>query len=101
MRTRGFATCLLVTFPLLLGAGDSPAADGAALYQANCASCHGADGKAEGAAAKAMKAPPLAGSGLDAEAVVAHVKASPRHASVAKKLSDEELTAIANALPGR
>ena len=85
---------------LLFGSGSALAADGAALYQANCASCHGADGKADGAVAKAMNVPPLAGTGMSPEEVVALVKSGDRHRSVADKLSAEELDAIAHALPG-
>ncbi len=85
---------------LLLGAGSALAADGAALYPAHGASCHGADGKADGPVAKAMNAPPVAGIGMSPEAVVKAVQASDRHKAVAGKLSAEELDAIARALPG-
>jgi mono/diheme cytochrome c family protein len=85
---------------LLLGSGSALAADGAALYQANCASCHGADGKADGPVAKAMNVPPLAGTGLSPEAVVKTVKDGGKHKAQADKLSAEELDAIAGALPG-
>ena len=88
-----------VSIPLLLWASHAFAADGAALFKAKCAGCHGADGKAETPAAKSMKVPALAGKGLEAEGVVKHVRSSEKHKAVAGKLSDEELTAIGNALP--
>src|SRR5262245_8025931 len=80
---------------ILFGGSSAFAADGAALYKANCASCHGADGKATTPAAKAMKVPPLAGTALTAEQIVAKVKSSDRHKNVAAKLSDDDLRAIA------
>ncbi len=85
---------------LLLGSGSALAADGAALYKTNCASCHGADGKADGAVAKAMNVPPLAGISKSPEEVVSFVQANGKHSAPAKKLSSEELDAIARALPG-
>ena len=85
---------------LLVGSGSALAADGAALYQANCASCHGADGKADGPVAKAMNVPPVAGTSLSPEAVVKAVKDGDKHKAQADKLSTEELDAIAGARPG-
>ena len=90
---------LAVAIPLLLCASPALAAeDGAALYKQKCATCHGADGKAEGPAAKAMKVPPLAGKALTAEAVTKQIRTNEKHKSLSK-LSDEELAAIAGALP--
>jgi mono/diheme cytochrome c family protein len=68
------------------------AADGAALYASDCASCHGADGKADTPMAVAMKVPAVAGH--DADSVAPYVKASDKHTVPAGKLSDEELAAI-------
>jgi mono/diheme cytochrome c family protein len=85
--------------PLLLQTRPVAAADGAELYKKNCAGCHGADGKADSAAAKAMKVKPLAGISLTPEDVVKFVKSSDKHKAVRGKLSDDDLLAIANALP--
>ena len=40
---------------LILAAATAMAADGAALFKAKCAACHGADGSGETAVGKAMK----------------------------------------------
>ena len=85
--------------PLVLQTRTVAAADGAELYKKSCAGCHGADGKADSATAKAMKVKPLAGISLTPEDVVKFVKSNDKHKAVGGKLSDEDLTAIANALP--
>ena len=87
-----------VMIPVLLGASDALAADGAALYKAKCAGCHGADGKAETPAAKAMKVPALAGKTISAEDLAKQVRTNEKHKALST-LTDEELTAIAGALP--
>jgi mono/diheme cytochrome c family protein len=87
-----------VSVPVLLFASQALAADGAALYKAKCAGCHGVDGKAETPAAKAMKVPALAGKTLGAEDVVKQVRTNEKHKALSK-LTDEELAAIAGALP--
>src|SRR5262245_29783315 len=90
---------LSLSIPLLLCASHALAADGAALYKEKCAGCHGVDGKATGAAARAMKVPALAGKDLPAEAAVTNVRTNEKHKSLSAKLSDEELSAIAGAIP--
>ena len=76
----------------------SALADGADLYAKNCASCHGADAKADTPAAAAMKVPPIAGH--DAAATVEFVEGSARHKAPAAKLGGEDLEAIGAYLAG-
>jgi len=83
----------------LLAAAPALAADGGALYKANCAKCHGDDGNADTPVAKAMKVPPLHAGMLPAEKIVEHVRTSAKHKSISGKLGDEDLDAIARALP--
>ncbi len=90
---------LSLAIPLLFCASQALAADGAALYKEKCAGCHGLDGKAETPAAKAMKVPALAGKTLAAEDVAKHLRASEKHKAMASKLTDEDIAAIASALP--
>ena len=87
---------VLLTFFLLTLSSAALAADGAELFAKNCASCHGADGKAETPAAKAMKVPAV--TGTDAAATVTAVRESDKHKTASGKLSDEELQAVADYL---
>ncbi len=82
---------LFVVF-VLLGPAQALAADGAALYAKNCASCHGPDAKAATPGAAAMKVPAIAGH--DAASAVEFVKSNEKHKAPAGKLSDEDLQAI-------
>jgi mono/diheme cytochrome c family protein len=83
---------------VLFAPAQALAADGAALYASDCASCHGADGKADTPIATAMKVPAVAGH--DADSVAPYVKSSDKHKVPAGKLSDEELAAIGTYLAG-
>lgn len=65
------------------------AEDGAAVYKANCAMCH----KADASGNPAMKAPALKGKS-DADVTKA-IESNPKHASVKKKLSAEQVKAVA------
>jgi mono/diheme cytochrome c family protein len=96
---RVFVSLLAAAAFLAFGAVLAGAQDGTALYQKNCASCHGPDGKAQTPAGKAMKAPAIAGTKLTPEQVVEKLKTIDKHKSVVSKLSDAELMAIAKAIP--
>jgi len=67
------------------------AEDGAALFKANCAMCHGADA----AGKPAMKAPAVKGK---TAADVTKAMANPKHASVQKKVNEAQLKAIGDYL---
>jgi mono/diheme cytochrome c family protein len=67
------------------------AEDGAALFKANCAMCHGADA----AGKPALKAPAIKGkTAVD----VSKAMENPKHASVAKKVNADQLKAIGDYL---
>ena len=58
---RGLAGRLLAAYPVPLAPSAAPdLAAGARLYAANCASCHGVNGRADGPAARGMDPPPIA-----------------------------------------
>jgi mono/diheme cytochrome c family protein len=98
-RTR-IPTLALTLSALVMAAPGAFAADGAALYKANCASCHGADGSGDTPVAKAMKIPSIQGSSLSDNALVKFVQESDKHKMPAGKLSAEELAAIAQVVRG-
>jgi mono/diheme cytochrome c family protein len=89
-RLRLFATALAVA----LAASPAAAADGAALYDKNCAKCHGADGKSETPAGKAMKATSLVAPVASAEQIRTAVHGNAKHKALST-LSDADLDAIA------
>ncbi len=79
------AVALFILIPSL-----SWADDGAGLYKAKCAACHGADG----AGKPAMKAPAIAGKDDAAVTKAITDPANAKHASV-KALSADDVKAIA------
>jgi mono/diheme cytochrome c family protein len=98
-----YAIFVMAALPLSV-ASISLAADGAAIFKANCATCHGATGHADTPAGKSLKVPPLAGDAKvaamsDADAIAA-IKANAKHAAVLKKLSDADVTAVAGYVKG-
>ncbi len=84
------ALLLFVALPNLSWAAE----DGAALYKANCAACHGPDA----AGKPALKAPALKGK-TEADVKKA-LESSPKHAAVAKKVNAEQVKAIGAYLQG-
>ncbi len=75
------------------------AADGAAIFKAQCAKCHGDAGKSDTAVGKAMKVPPLASDAkvqkMSEADIVARIKGNAKHPTAVKGLSDDDLTAVA------
>ena len=84
---------------LCLGPSPASAEEGAKLYEANCVKCHGADGHGATPMGKAMKAKSLVDPKWAAEdsadAVVSAFRANSKHKSIASKVSDDDLRAIA------
>jgi cytochrome c553 len=82
---------------LLFGSAATWAADGAAVYKTHCASCHGADGKADTPVAKAMKVPALAGDAnvqkMSANDIAQRIKDNPKHPGAVKSLSGDDISA--------
>jgi high-affinity iron transporter len=57
---RGLASALLALHPVPMGPSTAPDLErGAALYQQQCASCHGPSGQGDGPAAQGMEPPPI------------------------------------------
>jgi mono/diheme cytochrome c family protein len=97
---RALSATLAVLLGLCATAGAEP--DGAALYQAKCASCHGADGRGETAAGKALKVRSLLEprwAAQDAPAAIAKAvrEGAPGMPPMASKLGAAEIEAVAQA----
>jgi mono/diheme cytochrome c family protein len=86
------AVALFILIPSL-----SWAADGAALYKAKCAMCHGPDGAGKPAA----KIPSLVSAEVKAKSdadLIKVVQTNPKHAALAKTLNEDQLKAIVGAV---
>lgn len=90
---------LSLLVPLALAAAPAVAADGKAVFDAQCARCHGPDGKGDTAAGKAMKVPSMIDPKLAAADAIPTIKSSfeanPKHSKIKGKVSPEELDAVA------
>jgi cytochrome c len=97
MDARMLAPVTMIGLALSLPPGPAAAADGAAVWKAQCAKCHGETGAADTPAGKTMKTPALPGNekvaGMPVAEVVAAIKASKKHAGL--KLPDADLEAAA------
>src|SRR5215475_14800834 len=95
-----YAILLMAALPLSV-ASISLAADGAAIFKQNCASCHGATGHADTPAGKSLKVPALAGdakvAGMSDADVAAAIKANTKHGAFLKKLSAAYVKGLAAA----
>jgi len=82
---------------LLLASASSARADGAAVFQAQCAKCHGEHGKSDTAISKMMKIPPLAGdarvAGMTDAQVSEAVKSNDKHPPTLTSLSPADIDA--------
>ena len=85
----------LAAILLIASAASWAADDGAALYKAKCAGCHGASGEGK----PAIKAPALKGTKLEASQFVEHITkgesgSKPPHNKGISGLNDEKANAI-------
>jgi len=93
----------LLAAAALLTAPTSALADAAAIFQARCVTCHGADGKAQTPVGRVMKAADLtspAVQGLDAAAMAKVILENPKHHAFASTLSAEDAAALAILVKG-
>ena len=87
---------LVALITLLLAPALAYAADGKAMYEKECARCHGADGKSETPVGRAMKVPSLLNQKWAGDdAVAAIVEKIRAHVPKAKEMSDAEIEAAA------
>lgn len=95
-RVSAFLSFLLIFASLALSVAVPALADDDAAFQANCAKCHGAEGKGDTAVGKAMKVPSLPESDLgemEATAICEKAHAITQHKSFIEKLDADTLAA--------
>jgi mono/diheme cytochrome c family protein len=84
---------------LFIASSAASAADGAAIYKAQCAKCHGDTGMADTTVGKAMKVPALAGDPkiqkMSDGDVAGVIKSNAKHPPTVKSLSDDDINAVA------
>ena len=94
-----FLMTMLTFGAALLMPWQATAEDGAAVFKANCAKCHGDSGNSDTSAGKTLKVPKLKGdakiAGMSDADIVALVKGNSKHKSFITKLSDEQVGAAA------
>jgi mono/diheme cytochrome c family protein len=88
-------------FCLMMSTGAWAAEDGAAIFKAKCAACHGAEGEGK----PAMKAPALKGTALSADQIVDMVEkgkadAKAPHTKAVAGVSAEQAKAVADFIKG-
>jgi len=97
MRVRTLVTVLTLGASLVTPA--YAAEDGAAVFKAQCAKCHGETGESDTAPGKALKVPMLKGdakvAGMSVEDIVKSVKTNAKHQSFVTKLTDAQIDAAA------
>ena len=84
---------------LMLGYGVVLGETSKSLYDHSCAQCHGLTGKGDGAAARALRVPPgdfaTAPKARDEGTVVQVITEGKTHPSFARKLSEDQIKAVA------
>jgi len=87
------AVALFILIPNLSWAAE----DGAALYKAKCAACHGPDGAGKGAA-KSLVSDEV--KKMSDEDITKFLASNPKHASANKTLTPEQVTAVISHIRG-
>ena len=94
-----FLMTMLTFGAALLTPWQATAEDGATVFKAQCAKCHGETGEADTPAGKTLKVPKLKGdakvAGMSVEDLVKAIKDNSKHKSFVTKMTDEQVSAAA------